>query len=145
MTLPSVPLEQKLLLPHAPGVYFVLDAEKNVLYIGRTKSLCIRWLNHHRLQQFEKLMSLSIAWLLLTSLDELSEVEACCIDYFQPPYNGPSKKRGPIKRGYDHAHILLPPYLIKWAKEQPEGLSALARDLLTAEHERRNIQVGVTP
>jgi hypothetical protein len=46
------------------------------------------------------------------------------------------KKPGPPKRGYGHAHILLPPDLIEWAKHHPEGLSGLVRRLLAQERDR---------
>ncbi len=46
------------------------------------------------------------------------------------------KKRGPVKRDYVSTHVMLPPALIDWAKEQPEGLSGLLRRILTQEHKR---------
>lgn len=46
------------------------------------------------------------------------------------------KKRGPRKRGYIHGHVLLPPDLSEWAKDQEGGLSALVRRLLADERRR---------
>jgi hypothetical protein len=47
------------------------------------------------------------------------------------------KKRGPVAKGYEDAHILLPPVLLEWAKHQPEGLSGLMRRLLVAEYRKQ--------
>ena len=47
------------------------------------------------------------------------------------------RKRGPVKRGWEHTHLLLPPHLIDWAKEYPEGMGALVRLLLQTEYERQ--------
>src|SRR5262245_19481952 len=35
------------------------------------------------------------------------------------------QKRGPKPKGYANTHILLPPELLAWAKDQPEGVSGL--------------------
>jgi hypothetical protein len=47
------------------------------------------------------------------------------------------KRRGPLPKGYEDTHILLQPDLLRWAKEQPEGLAGLVRLLLQAERQRR--------
>lgn len=49
----------------------------------------------------------------------------------------PKKKPGPRKRGYIHGHVLLPPDLCEWAKDQEGGLCALVRQLLADERRRR--------
>lgn len=48
-----------------------------------------------------------------------------------------SKKRGPVPRGYISTHVMLPAELIEWAKEQPEGLSGIARQAISQEQKRR--------
>ena len=55
------------------------------------------------------------------------------------------KKPGPPKRGYAHAHLLLPPDLIEWAKNKPQGLSALVRDLLTNERAQERPPTPTSP
>jgi len=56
-----------------------------------------------------------------------------------PPPSPQRKRRGPKPRlGVQvSTHVLLPPELMEWAKDQPEGLSGLIRQLLAAERERR--------
>ena len=50
------------------------------------------------------------------------------------------KRRGPIPRlGVQiGVHVKLPPDLVEWAKNQPEGMSALIRRLLAEEQQRRS-------
>jgi hypothetical protein len=47
------------------------------------------------------------------------------------------KKRGPIPRGYVSTHVMLPPEMIDWAKEQPEGLSGIVRHAVGEVQKRR--------
>ena len=47
------------------------------------------------------------------------------------------KKRGPKPKGYEDTHVLIPPDLLEWAKDQPEGFAGLVRALLREEHRRR--------
>jgi hypothetical protein len=47
------------------------------------------------------------------------------------------KKRGPLKRGYVHCHVLVPPHLAEWGKTCEVGLSELVRTLLQKEYERQ--------
>ena len=54
----------------------------------------------------------------------------------------PKKKYGPIPKGYVDIHIDLPRVLRDWAKQQPEGVSGLMRQLLLAEYQRRE---GIRP
>ena len=66
--LPCIPFAERGRLPHVPGIYFVLNAEKELLYIGQARSLSVRWQNHHRHAEFSNLPSLSIAYLLVTEM-----------------------------------------------------------------------------
>lgn len=47
------------------------------------------------------------------------------------------KKRGPKPKGYEDTHVLIPPDLLEWAKDQPEGFAGLVRTLLHQERTRR--------
>lgn len=143
--LPSVLFESKHELPACAAVYFVLSAEQEVLYIGRTISLQRRWAGHHRLEAYRSRPEVKIAWLLVTDEAFLSALEAACIAYFEPKDNqrpghshsGPVARNGPVPHGYVRGQIVLQPDLLEWAKNQPEGLSGLVRQLLQAERQRR--------
>jgi hypothetical protein len=85
--LPSVQLQDRRLLPNSPAIYFVLDAASNVQYIGRAKSLCIRWQVHHRLTDFRKIANVYIAYLAISDVTLLPQIERALIEYFDPPLN----------------------------------------------------------
>ncbi len=48
LLLPSIPLEQSKNLPSSPGIYFAIDADNNIQYIGLASNLKARWSNHHK-------------------------------------------------------------------------------------------------
>lgn len=84
--LPWLPLEEKSAFPTQPAIYFCIDSNDVVQYIGRATNLNQRWGNHHRYNQLTDIGDIKIAW-LETSEDYLSEVEANLINYFNPALN----------------------------------------------------------
>lgn len=65
-SLPSVSLTQKSQLPRCPGIYFVLNQNKEVLYVGKSINLLYRWREHHRFNQLSEINKnddISIYWL----------------------------------------------------------------------------------
>lgn len=138
---PRLPWSQRRELPHCAAIYLVIGAEDEVLYVGQTRSLLLRFQAHHRKWEFSKLPQLSIAWLVCSDEAMLPAIEAALIAHFVPPYN---KKTGPAKQGWEDTHVLLPPYLIDWAKEYPEGMGALVRRLLKEEYERQQAKARVS-
>jgi excinuclease UvrABC nuclease subunit len=89
-----VALTKKDQLPNVAAIYFVLDAAKDVLYIGRSKSLCFRWQSHHHYARFESLPDIRIAWLTVSDMTLLPDIEKALIAHFQPPLNGPRYVQG---------------------------------------------------
>lgn len=85
-SLPSLPLERRKELPDIAAVYFVLQGV-SVLYIGQARHLKVRWSIHHRLQEFQQLRGLRIAW-LETPVGRLRAVEKHQIDEWKPRLNG---------------------------------------------------------
>ena len=59
-SLPSLSLLNKDQLPHCSAIYFLLDCENRVLYVGKARNLCARWKDHHRFEQLKKLNRKSI-------------------------------------------------------------------------------------
>jgi toxin ParE1/3/4 len=95
-SLPSLPLSERDLLPDSGAVYFVIDAENRLLYIGKAIHLRQRWKSHHRSSQFESLKQVRLAWLSFDpplSNEALYRVEQECILHFRPPVNYNSKRR----------------------------------------------------
>lgn len=44
----SLAFEHRADLPAIPAVYFVLNEHRNVMYVGTTENLRMRWKAHHR-------------------------------------------------------------------------------------------------
>jgi hypothetical protein len=84
--LPSVSLINRLQLPTSPCIYFAVDCQWRIQYIGRSINPQQRWLDHHRCDQLLKMESVRIAY-LLADVDSLEPMERSLIDYFQPPLN----------------------------------------------------------
>jgi len=94
--LPSVSFAQRGDLPNQPGIYFVLDAQRTVHYIGRAKRLCFRWVTHHRLADFRKMDTLAIAYVTVSDPELLPAIEQAMIAYFDPPLNRRQYSEHPI-------------------------------------------------
>lgn len=88
-TLPSMPLAKHKTIPPISAIYFCLDEVGQILYIGKTKNLLIRWLNHHRYTQLEELGNVSLAW-FPCEIEALKETENQLIEVFKPILNSQS-------------------------------------------------------
>ena len=86
LALPSVQLSDKRSLPHCPAIYFVLDGEE-VVYIGQTNSLLLRWQAHHKLKECKALKNPRIAWIEISDTTLVLDIEAALIEWFKPPLN----------------------------------------------------------
>lgn len=84
-------LSHRHLLPECPAIYFVLDPENRVLYIGRATNLLSRWKGHHRceqLQRIHKKTPVRLAWLDYSQTPHLlAQVEDEFIQHYQPLLN----------------------------------------------------------
>ena len=88
--LPSLRLSQLKELPPCVAIYFAIDEEQRVLYVGKTKNLNKRWKNHDRipkLQEMDKESPVAIAWKSWNP-EGLDEAEKYFISTFQPLLNG---------------------------------------------------------
>ena len=54
LNLPSVKLSEKDRLPTTAGIYFALDSNNQLWYVGKARNINKRWVNHHRYHQLEK-------------------------------------------------------------------------------------------
>jgi excinuclease UvrABC nuclease subunit len=54
--LPNLPLKSRGQLPEKSGIYYVIDDQSIIWYIGLAKNLRSRWAgkSHHRIYQLEK-------------------------------------------------------------------------------------------
>ncbi|WP_375511776.1 GIY-YIG nuclease family protein [uncultured Nostoc sp.] len=86
LALPSVQLSDKRSLPHCPAIYFVLDSEE-IVYIGQTNSLLLRWQAHHKLKECKALENPRIAWIEISDTTLVLDIEAALIEWFKPSLN----------------------------------------------------------
>ena len=90
--LPYVCFSDLWLLPNASGIYFALNSDGDVLYIGLAKNIAKRWLNHHRLTDLQEFNCNRVAWQLCDEASlELSERDALL--KFRPLLNGVAMRR----------------------------------------------------
>lgn len=85
--LPSVLLKNKENLPNLSGIYFAIDFQGNVQYIGRSKNLQARWKCHHKLTELEKIGGIKISYLEIFDDLLIDKIEQALIDWFNPPLN----------------------------------------------------------
>ncbi len=86
--LPSVSLEQKTRLPEIAAVYFAIDPEDKIQYIGMALNLRERWVGHHQFNRLRVIGGVKIAYLEIQDRDAISKFEKAFISLFKPPLNG---------------------------------------------------------
>ncbi|MEH1795593.1 ribbon-helix-helix domain-containing protein [Nostoc sp.] len=86
LALPSVSLHKRSHLPKTACIYFAIDSQGVIQYIGRTVNLQERWLKHHRYKQLAQSKDVRIAYLSIEP-DFLPEVELALIEWFNPRLN----------------------------------------------------------
>jgi hypothetical protein len=94
LELPSVHLSELKKLPDCTAIYFAIDSENRILYVGQAANLTVRWRNHHRqyqLEEIDKISPVRIAWLVWNS-NGLDEAEESLIKHFHPLLNGTEVK-----------------------------------------------------
>ena len=85
-TLPFVSLRDKRFLPSKPGLYFVIDGA-NLLYVGRSKDLNVRWKSHHRYKQVAAMTKNPMITFLDVEDEKLLWVERTLINRLKPLLN----------------------------------------------------------
>ncbi|MCS6942350.1 MAG: GIY-YIG nuclease family protein [Geminocystis sp.] len=123
--LPRVELKQRDLLPPRPGIYYVVDGEKVVWYIGKAKNLKKRWQgkSHHRIYQLmtQKKKEFIIYYQLVGEGD-LDEWERKAIAKYNPTLNDGEAKRKRIRPSESllrETIISLGDYLVVIGRESP--------------------------
>jgi len=97
-TLPSVPLEDRSQLPQTPCIYFAIDSQSVIQYIGKSINPRQRWSLHSCRKPLERMGGVKISY-FQCSLELLDEIELCLIDWFQPPLNRQGIKQFRQKQG----------------------------------------------
>ncbi len=106
LTLPSLPLEQRSQLPTTPCIYFAIDFQDQVQYIGRATNAKLRWGCHHQYSKLQAMGDVKIAYLLINERRLLPQIEQALIDWFQPPLNVNRRITLAIPVGSAEGHLL---------------------------------------
>ncbi|MEH2458299.1 helix-turn-helix domain-containing protein [Nostoc sp.] len=85
--LPSVPLEQRSQLPITPCIYFAIDSEGVVQYIGRSVNPAQRWTLHHKYSELNEMSGVRISYLHINDQSLLAQIESALIAWFKPLLN----------------------------------------------------------
>ena len=85
-SIPSVYLESKSELPRESAIYFAIDSQRRIQYIGRSSDIKQRWMQHHKFSELTSIGNVRIAYLCM-DVDILPSVERALIEWFQPPLN----------------------------------------------------------
>ena len=89
--LPSVPLSQKANLDRCSAIYFALDSNNNVLYVGKAINLLFRWRNHHRFEQLSQINRTNLVrllwWECTLEQQVLTQAEKHFIKVYKPLLN----------------------------------------------------------
>lgn len=85
--LPWIPLDATAGFPAKPGIYFAIDSNGVIQYIGRSKDVRTRWKNHHRFDDLQAIGGIKIAYLFFDAPELLPEIESALIAWFDPPLN----------------------------------------------------------
>ena len=89
--LPSVKFLDREKLPEIAGIYFAIDSNNRLLYIGKAQNIYKRWLNHHRYEQLSKINKESLVYLKWYECENneeiLTKTENYLINFYQPELN----------------------------------------------------------
>ncbi|MBW4522652.1 MAG: GIY-YIG nuclease family protein [Scytolyngbya sp. HA4215-MV1] len=86
---PWLPLELKQFFPAVPAIYFCVDEDDCIQYIGQTRNLKQRFSCHHRLTELENLVDARVYFRFFKQEDTrlLIPYEKVFIREFQPQMN----------------------------------------------------------
>ena len=91
LQLPHVLLKSKELLPEDSGIYYVIDENELIWYIGKATNIKTRWSGktHHRnLQLGSQKRKVFHIYFEIISPDQLTQVEKARIEEYKPQLNG---------------------------------------------------------
>ena len=95
--LPSMALEHRRDFPEIPAIYFVVNAQFAIVYIGEAANLRARWKTHHRTAQLDQ-AGYRIHWKEIADERRRKEGEQWCIKHFHPTLNRTSIPVPAMKR-----------------------------------------------
>ena len=124
LALPFVPFNERKRLPRLTAIYFVLNADGTVLYVGQSINLALRWAAHHRTDKLINHQATRIAWLVMEDPAMLNVVESACIAYFEPLCNRFFDGRRAGRPASDAAEFI--PFPTRFPKDMLDAIKAMA-------------------
>jgi hypothetical protein len=86
-SLPWLPLEARSAFPRQPAIYFAINRDGEVQYIGISQDPKRRWAQHHRYEDLQESKGVKIAYLFVEDVALLRPIESALIAWFRPPLN----------------------------------------------------------
>lgn len=86
-SLPWLPLDARSAFPQNPAIYFAIDSNDVVQYVGRSVNPKARWSSHHRYSELQEIGNIKIVYLFVELPELLPEIESALISWFDPPLN----------------------------------------------------------
>ncbi|MEA5554278.1 hypothetical protein VB713_25415 [Anabaena cylindrica UHCC 0172] len=123
--LPNLPLKKREILPKKSGIYYVIDDQSIIWYIGQAKSLRSRWSgnSHHRIYQLEKQRKkVFTIYYELVNETQLDIIEKQRIEQYNPQLNGTivkNKKLRPTETLLLETLTIIAPYSFILGIEPP--------------------------
>lgn len=125
LQLPHISLKSRDLLPEQSGIYYILDTQFIIWYIGQAKNLRSRWSgnNHHRLYQLQKQRKkqFTIHYELISEL-QLDVIERQRIEQYNPQFNSTkvkAQKLRPTETLLRETLVLIAPFSLILGVESP--------------------------
>ncbi|MTJ53323.1 excinuclease ABC subunit C [Anabaena sp. UHCC 0253] len=149
--LPNLPLKSREQLPEKSGIYYVIDDQSIIWYIGLAKNLRSRWAgkSHHRIYQLEKqrkkVFTIYYEFVHETQLDVIEQQR---IEQYNPQLNGTivkTKKLRPTETLLRETLVVIAPYSFILGVEPPrkDDLNFMAK--CQSFSSDRRIQKSVLP
>ena len=123
--LPNLPLKSRGQLPEKSGIYYVIDDQSIIWYIGLAKNLRSRWAgkSHHRIYQLEKQRKkVFTIYYEFVHETELDAIEQQRIEQYNPQLNGTivkTKKLRPTETLLRETLAVIAPYSFILGVEPP--------------------------
>lgn len=123
LELPSLALSNafRRYLPTSPAVYFVIQDNSEVIYIGQTQNLKHRWNSHHKIVEIKQISGdIRIGWYVVDDKHYLQSLEKSLIDLFKPKLNvGSQFKKHIVPLAKHPINMKLPPFLDDYVRSLP--------------------------
>lgn len=131
-TLPWVPLDATSGFPEHPAIYFAIDSQNSVQYIGKSVNVRSRWKSHHRYEDLKQIGGVRIAYLFVDTPELLIEIESALISWFQPPLNifgRPSRPKRSRPTDRVNYFVDISSYWLRDGEGEPKSVNSIFEEI----------------